>query len=47
MAVLLSARNLPKVSVAVASELNAYEILKHSWLVIEKKALEQLAGVDS
>lgn len=41
---LLSARNLPKVSVAVASELNAYEIVKHRWLVVEKKALELLTG---
>jgi len=41
---LLSARNLPKVGVAVADGLNAYEILKHQWVVIEKQALEQLAA---
>jgi large subunit ribosomal protein L4 len=44
---LLSARNVPGTSVAVASDLNAYEILKHRWLVIEKEALERLAGAAS
>ena len=44
---LLSARNIPRTSVAVASDLNAYEILKHRWLVIEKQALEKLAGATS
>lgn len=41
---LLSARNLPKVAVAMAGSLNAHELLKHRWVVIEKEALEQYAG---
>jgi ribosomal protein L4 len=44
---LLSTRNVPGAGVAVASDLNAYEILKHRWLVIEKEALVRLAGVAS
>ena len=40
----LSARNLPKVGVSVAIDLNAYDLLSHKWVVIEKKALEALAG---
>jgi len=43
----LSVRNLPKTDVATAADLNAYDILKHKWLVIEKQALEQLAGAAS
>ena len=41
---MLSARNLPKVGVNDAAGLNAHEILKHRWLVMEKQALEKLAG---
>ena len=44
---LLSARNVPKVSVADVSSLNAYDILKHKWVLAEKRALEQLAGAAS
>jgi large subunit ribosomal protein L4 len=44
---LLSARNLPKVGVAVAGDLNAFEILRHNLLIVEKEALEQLAGAAS
>lgn len=44
---LLSARNLPKVGVAVAGELNAYEIVRHRWVIIERQALDQLAGAAS
>jgi len=43
----LSARNLPGVAVAVASDLNAYDVLKYKWLVIETQALEALAGATS
>ena len=44
---MLSARNLPKVSILPANDLNAYEILKREWLVIEKEAVEKLAGAAS
>jgi large subunit ribosomal protein L4 len=44
---LLSTRNIPGAGVAVAADLNAYEILKHRWLVIEKEALVRLAGATS
>ncbi|KPJ57932.1 MAG: hypothetical protein AMS16_00275 [Planctomycetes bacterium DG_58] len=44
---LLSARNVPKVSVADVGSLNAYDILKHKWVLAEKRALEQLAGAAS
>ncbi len=44
---LLSARNVPKVSVADVSSLNAYDILKHKWVLAEKQALQQLAGATS
>jgi len=44
---LLSARNLPGVGIAVAAELNARDVLKYRWLVIEKPALEALAGADA
>ena len=43
----LSARNLPDVSVSAAGDLNALEILKHRFLVVEKQALEELAGATS
>jgi len=39
----LSARNLSKVSVSEAAGLNAYEILKHRWVVVERRALEHLS----
>jgi hypothetical protein len=35
------------VGVAPAKELNAYDILKHRWLVIEKPALDVLVGEGS
>ena len=44
---MLSARNLPKVGVSDAAGMNAHEILKHQWLVMERQALEQLAGAGS
>jgi large subunit ribosomal protein L4 len=44
---LISARNVPRTSVASAGELNAYDILRHRWLVVERDALVQLAGVSS
>ena len=43
----LSARNLPKVAVVVVGDMNAYDVLKYKWLVIEKQALEALAGAAS
>ena len=43
----LSVRNLPKVSAAVVSDLNAYDILKHKWLLIARKTLEALAGAEA
>ena len=44
---LLSARNLPGVAVSAAAELNARDVLKHKWLVIERSAIETLAGADA
>jgi large subunit ribosomal protein L4 len=44
---LLSARNIPGVSVAVVSDLNAYDVLKHRWLVVETAAVEKLTGAAS
>jgi len=44
---LLSARNIPGVSVTVVSDLNAYDVLKHRWLVMEASAVGKLAGAAS
>lgn len=40
----LSARNVPRVTVSHAVELNALELLRHKWLVIEKDAVARLTG---
>jgi ribosomal protein L4 len=33
--------------VAVVSDLNAYDVLKHRWLVVETAAVEKLTGAAS
>ncbi len=41
----LAARNIPKVDIAVAGQLNVYEILAHEKLLITRKAIEQMKEV--
>ncbi len=43
--VMLSARNLPKASVAVASDINTYCVLNNAVLVVTEKALENIETV--
>ncbi|QQG43652.1 MAG: 50S ribosomal protein L4 [Candidatus Daviesbacteria bacterium] len=42
--VVRATNNLPKINVLPANQLNAYEILKHQILLIEKNALGKLGG---
>lgn len=42
--VYLSARNIPAVSVKLASDINAYDVLKHERLVIAEDAVKTLEG---
>jgi large subunit ribosomal protein L4 len=39
----LSARNLPNATVSVAAELNALDVLRCRWLVVEKAAVERMS----
>ncbi len=41
---MLSARNLPHTGVSYAAELNALDLLRHRWLVLEKDAVGRLTG---
>ena len=43
----LSTRNIERVSASHASDLNCLEILKHKWLVLEKQAVDRLTGAAS
>ena len=43
--VYLSARNLPKASVAIASDINTYGVLNNAVLVVTEKALENIETV--
>lgn len=43
----LSTRNVPKAAVSFAAELNALDVLRYKWLVIEKAAVERLTGAAS
>lgn len=45
--VLLSARNIPGVHVAKASDLNAYDVLAHRKLLFTKGAVEAMAGAEA
>lgn len=42
----LSARNIPGVNVSSASELNAYNVISHSRLLIIKEAVDKIVGAE-
>ena len=44
--VMLSARNIPGVTVRKFSDMNSYDVAKHSRLLMTRKAAEMLAGAD-
>jgi large subunit ribosomal protein L4 len=43
----LSGKNLPDVGVSNAHDLNAWELLRYKWIVMETQALRTLAGAES
>ncbi|MHB8263013.1 MAG: 50S ribosomal protein L4 [Acidimicrobiales bacterium] len=43
----MSLRNIPRVQIVQASELNAYDILRNDWLVFDDASMARLTGVET